>query len=206
MPHRWPHGQHRSVKSYRGRYNAGNNQAFLAQRVVMTINPTLTIPNALRETRPDDYYHNAITIDWPNDAFGRPKHIDGSYYTAEVFKDGGHTAAAEEFVRFLVRDGWLATYMTRGGDRLLPPSKRMLDQPFWLDPGDPHRLRSAVQTMTRPHVSFPYGLDRDQQARLESKGRFTALVAAIPRVVVDGLTPEQAADEAIARVKQLLDK
>ncbi len=41
--------------------NAGNNQAFLAQRVVMTINPTLTIPNALRETRPDDYYHTLFS-------------------------------------------------------------------------------------------------------------------------------------------------
>src|SRR5881227_2433587 len=39
----------------------GNNEAFLARRVVMTVNPSLSIPNALR-TRPDDYYRNAITV------------------------------------------------------------------------------------------------------------------------------------------------
>src|SRR4051812_34499362 len=34
----------------------GNNKAFLEQRVVMTVNSTLSIPNALRATRPEDYY------------------------------------------------------------------------------------------------------------------------------------------------------
>jgi multiple sugar transport system substrate-binding protein len=34
----------------------GNNQAFLAQSVVMTANETLSIPNALKREHPDDYY------------------------------------------------------------------------------------------------------------------------------------------------------
>jgi multiple sugar transport system substrate-binding protein len=36
--------------------NKDNNDAFLAQRVVMTPNPTLSIPGALRAARPEDYY------------------------------------------------------------------------------------------------------------------------------------------------------
>lgn len=36
--------------------------------------------------------------------------------------------------------------------------------------------------------------------------RRAALTTAVHRVVVDGLTPEQAADEAIARIKQLLSE
>ena len=44
--------------------NIGNNKAFLAQTVVMTPNTTLSIPGALA-ARPDDYYKNAATIDWP---------------------------------------------------------------------------------------------------------------------------------------------
>ena len=42
-----------------------NNKAFLAQTIVMTPNQTLSIPNALKATRPDDYYNNAVTLDWP---------------------------------------------------------------------------------------------------------------------------------------------
>ena len=57
--------------------NIGNNKAFLAQTVVMTPNTTLSIPGALRTARPDDYYKNAATIDWPLAAAGEPLVIDG---------------------------------------------------------------------------------------------------------------------------------
>jgi multiple sugar transport system substrate-binding protein len=186
--------------------NLNNNKAFLEQRIVMTINNTLSIPNTLKHERPDDYYRNAITIGWPKDAFGRTEHIDGTYFQAVVFKDGQHTVAAKELVRFLVQEGWLTQYLMSVGDRLLPPSKRMLDQPFWLDPTDPHRLRAAVQALTEPHVSRSYGLDREQEASVGREGIFLGLSAAVHRIVADGLTPEQAADEAIARVKQLLSE
>ena len=36
----------------------GNNEQFLAQAVVMTPNETLSIPNALKRERPEDYYEN----------------------------------------------------------------------------------------------------------------------------------------------------
>ena len=87
-----------------------------------------------------------------------------------MFKDGGHTEAAKELVRFLVADGWLETYLTHAGDRLLPPSRRMLDQPFWLDPRDPHRLQAAVQALSQPHVWGPYGLDREEGSAPRARG------------------------------------
>ena len=34
--------------------------------------PTLSIPSALRATRPEDYYKNAVTIEWPSGAYGQP--------------------------------------------------------------------------------------------------------------------------------------
>jgi multiple sugar transport system substrate-binding protein len=185
--------------------NLGNNEAFLAQRVVMTINTTLSIPSALKASRPDDY-SNTITIAWPKDTFGRPEHIEGEYAQAVVFKDGGHTAAAEEFVRFLVADGGLVRYLTEAGDRLLPPSRKMLDQPFWLDPRDPHRLQAVVQLLSQPHVWSFYGLDREEDVRLEREGPLWGFSTAVHRIVADGLSPEQAADEAIAQVKQLLSE
>jgi multiple sugar transport system substrate-binding protein len=186
--------------------SAGNNRAFLDQRVVMTINETLSIPRALKESRPDDYYRNAATIDWPSDTFGRPGHVSGTPLRAVVFKGGGHTEATKQFVRFLA-EGGLARYLAEAGDRVLPPSRKLLDQPFWLDPSDPHRLRSAVQTMTRPHIST-YGLDRGQLARLERKGFdvWGLERTTVHRVAADGLSPEQATDEAISRVKQLLSE
>ena len=67
----------------------------------MTPNTTLSIPAALRTARPDDYYENAATIDWPNGANGQPLVLDGSVELGVVFGAGGNPALAGDFVRFL---------------------------------------------------------------------------------------------------------
>src|SRR5690349_12043312 len=181
-----------------------NNEAFLAQAVVMTVNSALTIPNALRTRRPEDYARNAATIAWPTDARGQPLAIYTGFIMAVVFRDGGHVAAAKEFVRFLAGEGWLAHWLDFAGDRFMPPMPALVEQPFWLDPGDPHRMAAAMQFLTRPHdyweayaaVSGDWRHDRVYAERVWPR--------AVHRVVADGLTPEQAVDEAIARVRQLL--
>ena len=118
----------------------------------MTVNQTLSIPNTLKATRPEDYYDNAVTIDWPDGAYGQPLAIETSVNRAAVFKDGGNVDNAKEFVRFLVGEGWLAHYLNFAGERMLPTMPKLLEAPFWLDPGDPHRMRSAMQLLTRPRV------------------------------------------------------
>ncbi|MCE3250762.1 MAG: transporter substrate-binding protein, partial [Geminicoccaceae bacterium] len=165
-------------------------------RVVMTPNETLSVMNALRGGRPDDYQRNAATIDWPNDTAGRPSVIYGEIYRAVVFKTGRNTALARDFVRFLVEDGWLAHYLDFARDRLLPPMTKLIDSPFWLDPSDPHRMASAMQALTQPHV-YDTGVmsDRVWDDRVWQK--------AVRRVAAEGVSPEQAVDEAIARFKQL---
>ena len=153
----------RAMESYTALYRKGctppdavtwgplaNNESFLAQTVVMTPNETLSTVNALKRERPDDYYKNAATIEWPlglhNDAFP----IVGSIFPAVVFRDGSNVAAAKEFVGFLVGEGWLMHYLDFSGERLLPTISKLLDQPFWLDPSDPHRMAAAIQIKTRP--------------------------------------------------------
>jgi multiple sugar transport system substrate-binding protein len=56
----------------------GNNQAFLAETVVMTTNNTLSIPNALKRERPEDYYENSATIDGHLAPLARPSRSKGT--------------------------------------------------------------------------------------------------------------------------------
>jgi multiple sugar transport system substrate-binding protein len=90
----------------------GNNNAFLAQAVVMTVNDTLSIPNALKRERQEDYFNNSATIEWPLGPDGEAFPIEGFIHAAAVFKDGGHTSAAKEFVRFLWPRAGLPTTST----------------------------------------------------------------------------------------------
>jgi multiple sugar transport system substrate-binding protein len=125
--------------------NIDNNKAFLAQTVVMTPNTTLSIPGALRTARPADYYKNAATIDWPDAANGQPLVIVGVIMRAVVFKVGGNPGLAEDFVRFLAEEGWLAHWLDFAGDRWFPPMRKLVEQPFWLN----RAIRTACARRSR---------------------------------------------------------
>ena len=123
-------------------------------------------------------------------------------FQSMAFKDGGHVATAKEFVRFLVADGWLMHYLDFSGERMLPSIPALLDQPFWLDPNDRHHMAAVMQLNTRPLAlnytvaSGNLGHDKIFEERVWGK--------AIHRIVTEGISPEQAVDEAIARIKQIL--
>jgi multiple sugar transport system substrate-binding protein len=183
-----------------------NNKAFLAQTVVMTPNETLSIPNALKRERPDDYYQNTATIEWPLGPRGNVFPIKGSWYGAAVFKNGtANIATAKEFVRFLVADGWLAHYCNFAGERMLPPMPKLLDAPFWLDPSDPHRMAAVMQVASRP-MQYDYIIATGNDWRYEQVWNEYVWPKAVHRVAADGISPEQAVDEAIARIKQILSE
>jgi multiple sugar transport system substrate-binding protein len=181
-----------------------NNTTFIAQAVVMTPNSTLSIPGALKRERPDDYYRNAATVDWPAGANHQPLVIAGFVSRAVVFQAGANPGLAGEFVRFLVGEGWLAHWMTFAGDRFLPPMRKLVEQPFWLDASDPHRMRAAVQILRQPHQIIIGVRDKEWLShRVDDEWIWPR---AVHRVVTEGISPEQAVDEAIARIKQILSE
>ena len=171
----------------------------------MTPNETLSIPNALKRERPDDYYKNTATIEWPLGPWGDVLSNRRGIFRAVVFKDGGNVATAKEFVRFLVGEGWLTHYLDFSGERMLPSMPKLLEQPFWLDPSDPHRMAAVMQAScppawhsTTPTASGDWRHDQVYQERVWAK--------AIHRVATEGISPEQAVDEAIARIKEILSE
>ena len=184
--------------------DGGNNEAFLAQTVVMTPNLSLSIPNALKVERPGDYYKHAATTEWPLCPLGETFPIEGGILQAVVFKDGHNVETAKEFVRFLVAEGWLMHYLDFSGERMLPSIPALLDQPFWLDPSDRHHMAAAMQAKSHPpahdYTAASGDLRHDQidNARVWAK--------AIHRVAAEGISPDKAVDEAIARIKQILSE
>ena len=183
--------------------NTDNNRAFLARSVVMTSNASLSIPAALKRERPDDYYANVVTIDWQDGVHGQPLVISGFLHRAVVFEAGGNLALAREFVRFLAEEGWLVHWLDFAGDQFMPPMRQLVERPFWLDASDPHRMHAAVQILTRPHHDSTLGV-RDKEWRSPPIFEENVWGKAVHRVVTDGISPEQAVDEAIARIKQIL--
>ena len=116
--------------------------------------------------------------------------------------DGRNVETAKEFVRFLVAEGWLAHYLNFSAERLLPPMQKLLDQPFWLDPSDPHRMAAVMQVASRP-MQHDYTQALGNWRHDTVWQEFT-WAKAIHRVAAERWSAEQAVDEAIARIKQIL--
>ena len=165
----------------------GNNKAFLAQSVVMTPNLSLSIPNALKSERPEDYYENTATIEWPLGPSADPFAIVARVHFGMAFSDGANVETAKEFVHFLVSEGWLAHYLNFSGERMLPSISKLLDQPFWLDPSDPHRMAAVMQAASRP-LAHDYAT-ASGDLRHEQIGNEGIWQKAIHRVVTEGITP-----------------
>ena len=182
----------------------GNNEAFWSKRAVMVPNVSLSIPNALKRERPEDYYQNTATIEWPHGPNGAPFPVVGTVASALVLKDGSNLGTAEEFVRFLVAEGWLAHYLDFSAERFLPAMSALLNQPFWLDPSDPHRMASAMQVSARPLAHNYAAASGNWRHQLVNQEYVWA--TAIHRVVTENISPEQAVDEAIARIKEILSE
>jgi multiple sugar transport system substrate-binding protein len=115
-----------------------------------------------------------------------------------------NVATAKEFVRFLVAEGWLMHYLDFSGERMLPSISKLLDQPFWLDPSDPHRMASVMQVSSRPLAQSHAVASGDwRHVRVDAENVWGN---AVHRVAAEGISPEQAVDEAIARIKQILSE
>ena len=127
--------------------------------------------------------------------------IESRLQPAVVFKDGGNVATAKEFVRFLVAEGWLMHYLDFSGERSAADAA-LLDSPFWLDPSDPHRMAAAMQVSRAP-AGYDYAA---RLRRLAARPDLTRarLGEGDPPGRDRGHQPEQAVDEAIARIKQIL--
>ena len=183
---------------------SGNNKAFQAQAVVMTPNNTLSIVNALKHERPDDYYENTATVEWPLGPGGQIFPDGGEFFAAVVFKGGPNPTTAKEFVRFLVAEGWLAHYLDFAGERMLPPMPKLLEAPFWLDPSDPHKMAAVMQASARP-LQYDYATVTGDW-RHDLAVREEPWAKAVNRIVTEGIRPEQAVDETIRRIKQILSE
>jgi hypothetical protein len=86
-----------------------------------------------------------------------------------------------------------------------PPSiSKLFDQPFWLDRSDPHRMASVMQAKMRPLARDYTAASGNWRHDQVERGRVRA--KAIHRIVTEGINPEQAVGEAIARIKQILSE
>jgi multiple sugar transport system substrate-binding protein len=182
--------------------NPDNNKQFHDQRIIMTINQTLSVTSALRDDRPDDYYKNIATIEWPNGASGTLYPIETSVFRAVVPKNAPNVGNAKEFLVFLLSEGRLGAFIEASLGRVLPPMPALLESEFWQDNTDPHRIAAVRQIRERP-VPYSYIVATGNLQHAEADPIWST---AVHRAAMGDSPPDKVADDAIAHIKKVLSQ
>jgi multiple sugar transport system substrate-binding protein len=192
--------------------DADNNINFNNRTTVMTHNASLSIPGAHLDamSRPTltpgekaqerkNYYELIRTTPLPNKVSGDRLPSLAAVKAAVVFAGARNKKRGMEFLAFLLQEENLTPYVEGSLGRWLPVTKRALERPFWTDGADPHRAVARKQ-LAAGTVPFPFVYN----------WKFTVINAenvwgrAMARIIKDRVAPDKAADEMIARIKQIL--
>jgi multiple sugar transport system substrate-binding protein len=176
----------------------GNNRALLNRTVLMTPNPTLSIPAAVHND-PNTYFKNLGTVAFPKKPNGEPMTQLVMVRQAVIFANAPHAAEAKAFLSYLTQPPVLDGFLKSSFGRFLPFASEIKRDPFWLNPADPHistvsRTIAAGHTAPYHNVLNPaYGIFLEENVWGE----------VLHKMAVEQLPAEAAADHAITRLKEI---
>jgi multiple sugar transport system substrate-binding protein len=180
--------------------DADNNVNFLNQVTIMTPNPSLSIPASQYTANPENYTDNIVTIEWPDKPDGEPIVYMTAIKNAVIFKASNNKEGAKEFMRYLYEPENIGPYLEGSIGRWFPVMPELVETPFWQDESDAHRATHRVQYTERPQNTFPFV----RNYRFITVMSENAIGKAVGRIVLENWSTEDAADELIARVKEVV--
>ncbi len=195
--------------------DADNNVGFHNRTLIMTMNPSVSIPgkwlddyNQNRTSNPtvaeqarDAYYNKIRTIVWP-DPQGRQLSYPVAVKQAVIFQNSRNIDVAKSFLKSLYEGDNLKAYNQGALGRWFPVRRDHANDPFWTGQDDPHRRVVHQQYSTRPLHPFPMVYNY-RYADLQNENIWGK---ALGRVLVDSWTMERAVDELIARMRTVLQQ
>ncbi len=186
-----------------------NNVAFHNRTTVMTHNFTISIaakwyedsvnPNNTpeqREASKKAYEETIITAPFPNRPDGKPMTYRADVKQGVVFSGAKNKAAAKEFVKFIMEEDNLRPYVEGAIGRWFPVTTASIESPFWQ--ADKHR--KAVYNQFKSGTE-PFDYVKNYKFTLVNNENVFA--KAMNRVVSEKVPVEKAADEMLARIKQI---
>lgn len=178
--------------------NPDNNRNLLNRKVLMTTNDTLSIATAVRQD-PDTYHKKLGISQLPHKPNGKPMRYLITVQQVILFADSKNQNMAKDFLAYLIQPEIIDNYLKAAGGRHSPVLKPVWKDSFWTDPNDPH-VSTATKTFTEGETRLFYTFQNPAYSMVLKENVWGK---ALKRVLVDGSSSEQAADEAIARIKQI---
>ena len=184
-----------------------NNANFHSKSIVMTPNPSLSIPAHWFFNGPEQYFNNMATVEWPDNPGGGKASYMVAVKTILVPKDAKAADLGKEFFRYVLEPNRFSEYIKGANGRWFPIFKDVASDPFFSkgQAGKGGAVDPHLPTVTRIYLERPTRVFEHWKNPANSQVYAENVWGtAMARMNVDKWTPEKAADEAIARVKTIV--
>jgi len=187
-----------------------NNAGFHSKSIVMTPNPSQSIPAAQffnkEDPQKDNYFNKMGTIEWPDGPDGKKARYLSAVKTIVVPKYSKHQPLAKEFIKFVLEPERFMEYIKAANGRWFPAFTDLAHDPFWRTG---HKGPRGEKDNHIP-VATTIFLERDNKVFEHYKHPAYSVVydenlwgKAMARIAIEKWTVEKATDEAIERMKAI---
>jgi multiple sugar transport system substrate-binding protein len=181
--------------------DADDNNAFHAKQIVMDLDGTISTEVAVIHKEQD--YRDMVTMGLPLSNDGKPVPSQAPSLCGLVPKGAKNVSVAKEFLKYLIQPQVLNEYLKTGLGRNIPCMPTIVkDDPWWLDPGDPHRVAYVHQGLLGPTLPTFWTFN-PAYAQVQNEHVWPTGWAAIMK---DGVAPQAAAEQAFKRVEEIFAK
>jgi len=168
---------------------------------VMDLDGSISTEVAIFNKKED--YDDIVTMGLPLSNTGKPVPSQAGGLAQLIPKGAKNVEAAKDFLKYLIKPDVLNELLKTGLARRIPPMQSIVkDDPWWLDPKDPHRVAYVQQGVLGPTVP-QFWVYNPAYAQVQNEHVFPNAWA---EIVKDGATPQAAAEKAFKRVEEIFAK
>jgi multiple sugar transport system substrate-binding protein len=181
--------------------DADDNNAFHAKQIVMDLDGSLSTEVAIIKNEQD--YSDIVTMGLSLGNDGKPVPSQQGSLCGLIPKGAKNVEVAKDFLKYLIQPPVLDEYLKTGLGRNLPAMPAIVkDDPWWLDPKDPHRVAYTTQGLLGPTVPT-FWTSNPAYAQVQNEHVWAV---AWSDIITGGMTPQAAAEKAFKRVEEIFAK
>ena len=181
--------------------DADDNNAFHGKQIVMDLDGSISTEVAIIKKQQD--YDDIVTMGLPLSNNGKPVPSQQGSLCALVPKGAKNVEVAKDFLKYLIQPPVVNELLKTGLGRNLPAMVSIVkDDPWWLDPKDPHRAAYTTQGLLGPTLPT-FWTSNPAYAQVQNEHVWAVAWADI---IAGGMTPQAAAEKAFQRVEEIFAK
>jgi multiple sugar transport system substrate-binding protein len=181
--------------------DADDNNAFHGKQIVMDLDGSLSTEVAIIKNQQD--YNDIVTMGLALGNDGKPVPSQAVSLSGLIPKGAKNVEVAKDFLKYLIQPKVDNEYLKTGLGRRLPAMPSIVkDDPWWVDPTDPHRVSYTNQGLLGPTLPS-FWVYNPAYAQVQNEHVWQIAWAEIMK---DGATPQAAAEKAFKRVEEIFEK